>query len=775
MSECMWYKNFRFKKMQTALIAVILFLCSVLLAGSMQILSALQEPYKKLAEECEAASAMFYPADNAPEQIAQFTQDFQQLDVIERVELQKNYYIADEMSANGKQIHSYVHLTQFNKEIYGNVRIVKGTREELVDLKEGECFLPACIMNDNDLEVGDVFEIHRAQETLYYTIKGVYADIYDSSSSFDSNILVGTIPETLPTETVFFLYGKDDITGKQIEEAYRASHDNQMRGILNTKESITDNVLITANLVGAIFLALGGIMLVVSCLIINFMIRNTMITDAKTIAIYKTMGYSASDIMKLYLVFYFIIASIAVLGGIGGSVFLSNTILTSFFENIGTVARANVLAPAILCYVVTVGFVVIIIYGIISKTKHVKPVKALCGMSNTNTKKSKKYQGNSKIQFSSLGIALRNLRRNKKMALGIIAVSIVTIFGMNFASISLDVASNQRENNDYWIGIDPCDVMVGVTDETTLRQVEDRILSYDEVEACYGSNEDKKVSLDWKKGMNNAYMGVFVYDDYTKLNIPVEEGRNPQTAKEIAITSLMAKELQKQVGDYMEVWLSTDKKVEVLITGIFQTYYNLGNACRMTFATYEENQVECPYDTFSIYLKEGTDRTEFIQKLSGELGNMGKVIPRTQAFEAIMNMIVSPQQTAIPPVMVLALFIGGVNIFCIVLLQNSNNQKNNGIYKCIGYTTKHLVLANLWYVGLLAGIAVVVTVPAILLCYPKIMTAALTTFGMTSYPVTYNIVHIIMTNAAVLGIFVVSALISSRSLKTVNVRDLVQE
>lgn len=148
---------------------------------------------------------------------------------------------------------------------------------------------------------------------------------------------------------------------------------------------------------------------------------------------------------------------------------------------------------------------------------------------------------------------------------------------------------------------------------------------------------------------------------------------------------------------------------------------------------------------------------------------------RTDAFATIMNMIVTPQKSAIPPVVLLVVLVGAINIFCIVMLKNANGEKTNGIYKCLGYSTMHLVLSNLYYVAIVALLSMAAALPVTIAFYPDIMKACLSMFGFLKYPVNYNIFHIILTNSGVILIFILSTLISSRSLKQVSVRDLVQE
>jgi ABC-type antimicrobial peptide transport system permease subunit len=102
-------------------------------------------------------------------------------------------------------------------------------------------------------------------------------------------------------------------------------------------------------------------------------------------------------------------------------------------------------------------------------------------------------------------------------------------------------------------------------------------------------------------------------------------------------------------------------------------------------------------------------------------------------------------------------------------------QKINGIYKCIGYTTGHLILSNLCYVLAIALLSVAITLPISLLTYSSIMKFSLSMFNFSVYPMQLNLGHLFIANAAVLFIFAASTLGSSSALFKVNARDLVQE
>ncbi len=771
----MWFKNFRHKKVQTFMMFMIILLCSMQLTASVSILISLDKPFDDFAKECESPSAVLYPYSTDKEEVRTLGEQFRELDQVKNVEYTLSYGIKEEITYQGNKIEAFTNLTEYNSEVYGKVRYLEGKTEETNNLKVDECIIPACLRNEYHITTGEKIKILLAGEEYHFTVKGVYTDPYNTSTAFNSSILIKSLPESIVPAINIVIYGKEEFTGDKIEASYREKYDGQLNAYVWTLEERIDSGILVGNIAGAIFLAIGIIMLFVSILIINFMIRNTMITDAKTIAIYKSMGYSSRDILKLYLTYYFVVVSTACVIGISSSVFLSDMILGSVFENMGEVVSNSVLIPGILCYLLIVGFVLIIIYKIINQTKKVKPIYALNGMTNSSTQKKKIYKGNLRIQFSALGIALRTLSRNKKSAVSIIITAIVTIFSVNFGIISLDVAYTMKDNNDYWMGVDKCEVMIGVSNPDQYEAVK-RVIENDErINYYLSSNLDSIVIMKWEKGMPTTDMKGFVYDDFGLADIPIIKGKNPEAGNEIAISSKIAREKKKDIGDYLVVYLEGEKQLDLLITGIFQTYNELGDACRMTTAVYTDHNYEAKYNNFSIYLKDHEDIESFINDMKERVGGNGNVIPRTEAYSSIMNYIVAPQKKAILPVCLVVLLIGGINIFCIVLLKNASNERINSIYKSIGYSTGHLILSNLYYVAMIALVSVFIALPLTLIFYPGIMRTCLGMFGFIEYPVDYNAVHIAWANIMVFIIFIISTLLSSRSLRKVSVRNLVQE
>lgn len=771
----MWLKNFRIRKLQTFVMVITILLCGVLLGGAMCILSSLNKPFHELAEECDSAQILVYPYSSKDEDVQTLADQLQKMDSIHTTICVRQHYLTEEVSVNGTKLKCFLTLREYNQKVFGQDRYIAGSDRITSQLKPNECAIPACVANEYHVQMGDQVKIRTVMGDMYYTVKGIYADPYNASTAYDSSILISKLPDGITGNLQIYVYGDQHMKMSALEEMYQNTNHIQFPGQLHSVEDAISGSLLALKILGAMLIVIGGVMLVVSCLIINFMVRNAMITDAKTIAVYKTMGYQTKDILGMYLMFYFVTSSVATIVGLFFAKFFADIELKQLYQDIGMSANVSMLVTGLCCYLVVESVILFTVFGIVIKTRKVKPVYALRGMSNANSKKRIGQKDHYQGSFSPFGIAMRMILRNKKGMVGILVISIVTVIGINFGVISLDVANGMKDTNYYWLGIDRCNIMVTLSEDAKMADVEDILKNDNRIDKMVASSYDSGVViLDWKKGMNACVMYPFVYKDYSKVSLPVIEGRNPASGNEIAISGKIANDTGKTIGDYLDVSIAGTTK-NFLITGLYQTYYNMGDACRFTMDAYKDTNRTPRYDTLSIYLKEGVNQEKTIEDMDQLLGGYGKVLPRTEQFSSIMDLIMKPQQNSIPPMVILALIIGATDIFGIVLLKNTKDEKTNCIYKCIGYSSAHLIMANLIYVMSLALISIAVALPITILLYPKIMTLALSMFGFIEYSVQFNIWHIVICNSAVFGVFVISTLLSSHSVWKVNVRDLVIE
>lgn len=770
----MWLKNFRNRKLQTLLVGIIILLCALLLSTSMSILLSLREPMEQLVEECQSADALIYPNEREnPQKVKEVAERLEALDEVSKAKCLQVHYVTEKITSKDKEVTTFTNLTKYDADVFGKIRCVEGSTEDFQNLQEDECIIPACISVDNDIMLGDTLTIHFPKEEISYTVKGIYADIYATSNAFDNYILVKELPDQIPEEMLIRIYTTQSFTEEQILDCYEETYGHALEGQMNTKENALEASLLAVQILGGILLAIGVIMLFTCCLIINFVLRSIMTADAKTIAIYKTIGYDNYTIRNLYEKFYIVLTTLSVWIGVGVSVVVANQILNELFANIGMEANVKVGKTGLFIYVIILLLVLITVHLVTARMKNMKPIHVLGGMSSTNTTKNQHFKGNYRFAFSPMGIASRMVMRDKKGAIGVLFVAIVSVIGINFGLVSLDVALNMKENNDYWLGVDKSDIMITVSSGATVEELLEELEEDENIQKAVPCRMSGVLIVEREKNRKDAVVYPFVYGDYEEVDMPIVEGRNPQNGKEIALAGKVAETLQKDVGDYITLNFGQFTK-SFLITGLYQTYYNLGESCRLTKDAFEE--VPFSYDTVSVYLNDNQDIPGEVERIEKLLNGSGNVIPRTEQFASIMEMISQPQESAIPVVILMVVLIGSINIFCIIMLKNQKEVKVNSIYKCLGYTSGHLMAANVCYVSLLAIVSILTAVPILLYLYPMIMKLTLgTMFGLLEYRVNYNMVHIILGNIAVFGIFMLSTFLSSGGIRKVHVRDLVIE
>ena len=773
----MWKKNFRIRKLQTVILFLILFLCSALINSSINLLFSLDKPMTDLAAQCNAPDALFYPNDRSMENSKQLATELETLSGITKVELVECQPAYSNLYFQGELREGFSSLVKYNENVYKDVRVCKGASCELSDLKNENstnCYVPLCLANQYKMKIGDEIEIAVGGDRVSYQIAGFYADISSSSTAFDNYILTASLPTQGETQGRLCVYTDEAHTIQEIENEYRRNHDGITAGSFGSKDEKISQQNIAGNILGAICLAIGIVMLFVSALIINFVVRNNLRQDAKNIAMYKTMGYATKDIYEIYMYFYFAITATSTFCGIVASKFATNAILKNMFLSIDANPEVNILTFGVPTFWGINLFVLMIIWLVLHKTKSVKPIYALNGLENSNTKKS--YHGNSKTQFSPFGIALRNIIRNKKGIIGVVITSIATIFSINFAIISLDMAKNMKNQNDYWLGVDKSDVIFMPNGEKEIDSLEKKLEADSRIEYFTSANMgDTIVTLPWEEGQEFNVLYTTVYEDYSKVTLPVISGRNPKASNEIAITTKAASVLKKEIGDYITIHLNENTSTNLLITGLFQSYINMGKNCRLCKETYTQNQIYIPYDHYSVYLKDQVSVEEYLKEAKQEYASDATVINRTEMYSNIMDMIMEPQLNVIPPLILVVCIIGGINIFCIVMLKNKESEKQLGIYKTIGFTSKHLLCANIVYVLMIAFVCVLVALPLNLVSYQKIMITALGFFGFRSYPTRFDLSHLILCNIIILITFIIATTISSHSIKKIAVRDLASE
>lgn len=58
------------------------------------------------------------------------------------------------------------------------------------DLKDGECYIPSVMANENGLKIGDKVSLVYGDKEYKYKVKAIYADCYNLNSSFQLELIL---------------------------------------------------------------------------------------------------------------------------------------------------------------------------------------------------------------------------------------------------------------------------------------------------------------------------------------------------------------------------------------------------------------------------------------------------------------------------------------------------------------------------------------------------------------------------------------------------------
>lgn len=766
-----WTKKFRQRKVQSVMIFVMVFICELLMAGALIILSSLDKPYHDLARETNAPEVKVYPTISVKDSTKDWKKELSNLDCVEKVLEVNQHLITEKVKANGKEIDLFIRMVEDDTKVYGKERKIAGRME---NLKEDECYIPTALANSQNIAVGDTITISYGEQEFSYKVKAIFADVYSLNTSYSMEMIVKTLPKELKNDVYYALYTKEGKSGEDVIETYLDSHEGLLDANFYTKEEAISNAHTAENILGAILLALSLVIFLVASVMIRYMIRNALIQDQRTIAVYKAIGYNNKEIKGIYLVFYQFLVVLGTIVGILASPIITRMFMRAAFENLGKADAVAGIGQGIFCALIINLFVYLTVLLELRKVHKMKPQELLSGSDKElGVKKSKYFTGKKSAGFSPCAMALRMMQRDKKNTILIVITCFLSIFLVNMAVVCFDNIGSMRAENYYWLGFDKHDVTIKNTGD--LAEYDDILKEIEEE-----SNVSNVVKRNLEVGLCIPYeqsANAMVYDSYDKLDMPVLSGRNPKNKDEIVISNYYARKMNKEIGDYMEVFLgdNTDSKTSLLIVGTCQGFYGMGKGVRIRSDLLETNNVPFVCNEASVYLKDGTDADAFVKEINGKYNGKVKALLREDVFTSIIDEIVNPQKAAIGPFVVLSLLLGTLNLMYIIYLKNLNGIRTYSIYKSIGYPVSHLIKMNCVYVALIALFSMAIAVPVFVVCFPKLMVLAMSMFGFAEYKVTYRVTTIALGNGAVLCMFLLGVVLSSKELRKNHLETLVAE
>ena len=654
-------------------------------------------------------------------------------------------------------------------------------RESIPQIAPGEVYVSPSLVSMFGVEVGNeiTFPIARAGGDVAFTVRGFYEDPFMGSSMIGmKGFLIcqedyDTLTEIIQSSGIDALARNGAMLHIFSDSAMTTSALNQAINeqtslpayteFVHTAQAIQGFMLILQNAFSALLIALVIVLLAAVLVVLSHSIGSTIEADYKNMGILKTVGFTSTALRRLQLSQY---GAAIVTGTVIGllltvpvSRFVSNVTLTT------TGIRVPARFPVLWCMGVFALILLLLGAFILWKTGRIgkiSPMRAIRGETESTASANRRIPA---IGGTGLGfqLAVRQLLTNKRRYLSACAVAALLVF---FASMV--------GRMDAWLGPDgkgmmdafnPADHDLGVQTFGTLdkAEAEELVRSYTEITDSYLL----------------AMPGVAVYGvDYTANVIDQPErfhilnGQTCMTENEIVITEFIAANFGVGIGDTVTVSGGLGSG-EYTITGIYSCANDMGDNIGMTAEGYlligrDDPQIWCHH----YFLADPNQKAAITEALEAAYG--GDVHVHENTWPGLFGIIAAMRALLVFMYGMVAAFILIVTIMTGSRLLMTE-QRNNGIYKALGFTNRQLRLSFALRFGLTAAVGGAVGLVLAAVATDPLVSSAMKLAGISSFTSVAAMNSTLLPIAVVIGLFTLFAYLAAGKIKKTDLTVLITE
>lgn len=695
----------------------------------------------------------------------------------------------------GKKATSGVILSKYEQEkgdYYAFKKDLKQLEENPIDKpQKGEIYLPVCMKDMFNCELGDKVKVTTAQGIKELTIKKFFEepimgssvmgikytlisdeDYQENYQDIYQDIEEGNI---VPCETVK-IYLKDSYKNK-IEDA-KSSINNASKimsaGYISlTKSQTISYTMMFIQILTGILAALALLLVLIVMIITGHSISNSIDMDYETFGILKSEGFTSSQLRLALVLQYGITAFAACVVGVLVSLLVIPSVNFVFLFAVG-VETKNVLAYSSVILILLAIIVVISIYAMIKcrRITKISPIQAIS-------------KGNGPVFFASrfdfavnnnfplpLGgkLVLKQILSNWKQYLStVIMVALLVFFTITVTSIKQ--VSNAENSSKIFGGV-YTDIGVEYGKDEALRdRVADAIEQMNPIKKTvylqnyYGFLEDKELMFR-------------VVKDTKALNEPLK-GRWPKYDNEVMITGIVEQEYDLHVGDKVKL-KANEKSEEYVITGVNQDSSDAGISITLLEKGMKRLVADFHYEDVEYTIEDSDHTAKYITKLEKQFKKEidAKQLVLTNAnkegAESVAQIMVAIDSiTGITYVLVF--FFGAVITFMLCHKRFVREQEDIGIYKSMGFTAsclrRQFVIRYVIVAFIGGGAGIVLN-----LCFNNaLLSAVFRSMGIVKYVTEYNFSLLFIPLVFVLCCVLIFSFLVAGKIKRVSCKNSISE
>lgn len=713
----MWKKKIKRKKMQFALISIILIVASSIFAISISFTSTASRYTER-----------YYKGENIKDIVVQ-TYNNNTVSKIEEFIKEKEPNEKDVRKAKGLMIDKRVFLGSENLDLsmttliaYENkeshpwdVVITKGENKATPSI--GTVWVPNILADSKGLKIGDKLKFKDGNEYRYLTISAlineslVPSSVTSSSNLYINNDDYNSFHNILKSQFIGYNSSKEGLEATSQLTSYIG---DSINGVVYDKWTIIFAANSTNQMTSAIGLSTAVLIFIASIIIIRFIIWNNILKEYRSIGIHKALGFTSGQIRNIYLKSFGIIGVISITIGSFISIGLINYLVKISVKYIGIYEGNTNSFIFIALTIFLMSFILISnIYLLLRRINNINPIEALRIVVTSSKEKFKK----SIIRDASttLSMAINDIFKYKKQNLVICTVLTLVMYLSVFLVSANYTAVNMKYNAWNIFGVVQGDITLDfpLKDENYNSALEDikKDANVLEVREC-SLDVGKAIYLDKDKyNIKSPIVVTYLYDNYEEkngFNVSIIKGRNPKSTNEISVSNEVLKDSKLDIGDYIKVKVLGEEK-KLLITGTYKSMVGNQYSMRLKLDIVPSEGMDSLHNlSINATLKDKNDYDNFKKKYQEKYEEC--------SIDVCPNLVVTSAKSVIDMVnpitnilLIGILLFSILNIVNLIVVNNNDNRRSNVIMKSLGFSTIYILKRTVYRIMVLVGVSSIVS------------------------------------------------------------------
>ncbi|NQX49309.1 FtsX-like permease family protein [Paenibacillus tritici] len=749
--------NLRRRKVQNALIGLLLLLSTLLINTAITVITSSENLYEDLHRETRGSHELLKLTKGLhdPQRVQEWWAGQQGITVSSVM----TYKSMAGIIHNGEDIPNLsLYMMSTPDQPFGTDELVFAQGQEAAHPEPGTVWIPTSLAYKYNVAAGDTLQFKAGDEPLQLSVSAVVIDL-PLGGPFSTTARIWMNPADYQQDLSTVSVNNSYLMGIRFDDySQSAAYWEQFEEFLGTPfmeerttyEEISAFYFIMNKIIGFVMTFLGLVMMLVALYTIGFTISDAILSNYKTIGIFKSLGLSSRKIIFTYILQYGFLSLITIIPGLLLSRLLSGVIIELSLSFLKTDHSSVHIYSSDTELIVGAGIlllILLVVWVYAGKARSIQPMQAIrYGMSEAAHSRINRKWGEERRRGKEFEkwpvpvvIGLRNVTKNLKGSLLMLVLTTVTSAVLVFGLVLLNSIYQMQETSPLW-GYDSSDVVVMVTnaaefDHSSLTAdiaSDSRVLNLNWAGYAIGVAPASRTQASDPAGSRPQSVNIpltVVEGSMDEIGLASISGRNPHNRNEISIGINISRKLNKEIGDVVELYIEKEKH-SFTVTGIYQSIANMSNQARVTSEVVRNLSAETGY----LNLKDSADSDDIVQQLNDSYGSDIQAVKQQTMLDSVFK---EATAVLIIPMSLLGLLF--LLITCLIIYSTSRIHirkeiKTYGIYKSIGLTSNTIRSALTLGIAALAAAGAILGIFCGVYLLPGILRGLLSSYGIVKLP-----------------------------------------